>query len=126
MKTLTLKVKVAFSPEVLAKACRDHGESCGDIFFGTKACPFAGAACPLTGSDKSCKHTTAEDWEQVLQDEETEPEPEYHFGDRVTVEGMQAVFVRYKDTKHECACIVFEGSDLLTVRRVATLDAGWE
>ena len=122
MKTLTLKVRVACSPEVLAKACRDHGESCGDIIFGIKACPFAGAACPLTGSDKSCKHTTAEDWAEVLQDEE----PEYHFGDRVTVEDMQAVFVRYKDTKHENACIVFEGSDLLAVRRVATLDAGWE
>lgn len=124
MKTLTLKVKVGFSPEVLAKACREHGESCGDIFFGIKACPFAGAACPLTGNDKACRYMTAEDWAEVLQEEE--PEPEYHFGDRVTVEGMQAVFVRYKDTRHERACIVFEGSDLLTVRRMATLDAGWE
>lgn len=81
MKALT--VKVALPPERLAKICREHGNTSGDLRFGVRVCPFAGASCPIDSSDKACRNATAEDWEKVLQDEE--PEPRFRFGDKVTV-----------------------------------------
>jgi len=128
MKKLT--VKVALPPERLAKICREHGNTCGDLRFGVRVCPFAGASCPIDNSDKTCGDATAEDWEKVLQDEE--PEPEFHFGDKVThlVDfPVRGVFSAYKDSPNHgktYAHVLFDGSPECEVVFVRNLKAGWE
>ena len=126
MKKLT--VKVALPPERLAKICREHGNTCGDLRFGVRVCPFAGASCPIDNSDKTCGDATAEDWEKVLQDEE--PEPEFQFGDKVThyVDfPVRAVFSAYKDSRHSGeAYVLFDGSHECVVVFARNLKAGWE
>ena len=123
MKTLTVDVK--YSPKELAEICRKHGA--GSSQFSFACCPFPGASCPI-GSQKTCSETTAEDWEKVLQAEE--PEPEFHFGDRVTHYidfPVKAVFSAYKDSRRSGeAYVLFDGSPECEVVFARNLKAGWE
>jgi len=125
MKTLTVEVR--FSPKELAEICKKHGASYSQFSFA--CCPFPGASCPL-GSQKACGETTPEDWEKILQDEE--PEPEFHFGDKVThyVDfPVKAVFSAYKDSPcsgKAYAYVLFDGSPECEVVFARNLKAGWE
>ena len=87
MKTLT--VKVAFPPERLAEICREHGNTCGDLRFGVRVCPFAGASCPIDNIDKTCGDTTAEDWEKVLQEPEEKKTDSWKVGDIVEIKNAR-------------------------------------
>ena len=62
MKTLT--VRVVENPRWLAHRCQMEAEV-GD----TTTCPFFGAYCPL--GPKICREVTAQDWEAVLKEEES-------------------------------------------------------
>lgn len=64
MKTLT--VKVFENARWLAYRCKLQNEV-GD----TTLCPFFGAECPLGLGLKVCREVTAQDWEKVLKEEES-------------------------------------------------------
>lgn len=120
MKALTVDVK--YSPKELAEICRKHGA--GSSQFSFACCPFPGASCPI-GSQKTCSETTAEDWEKALQDEE--PEPEFHFGDKVSWKTEPMVFIRYeKIGRTMTAVVVSKTCQCLFERCPAELKAGWE
>ena len=125
MKTLTVEVR--FSPEELAEICKKHGASYSYSQFSFACCPFPGASCPL-GGQKACGETTPEDWEKVLQDEE--PEPEFHFGDKVAhlVDfPVKGVFSAYKDSRYSGeAYVLFDNEPECQVVSVKNLKAGWE
>lgn len=125
MKALTVDVK--YSPKELAEICRKHGA--GSSQFSFACCPFPVATCPIH-SALPCSATTAEEWEKVLQDEE--PEPEFHFGDKVTHHvdfPVRGVFSAYKDSPSPgktYAHVLFDGSPECEVVFVRNLKAGWE
>ena len=121
MKKLT--VKVVLPPERLAKICREHGDTCGDLRFGVRVCPFAGASCPIDNSDKTCGNATAEDWEKVLQDEELEPE--FRFGDKVLADRRKAVFVHYQYGTTKKAEVLYEEDDVTSTVTSDAIEAGW-
>ena len=112
-----------FLYEALAKECNwDHGDA--DCWHDA-----IGIGCPFSASEDEdtvdCNMITADHWREVFECKD-KPEPEFHFGDKVRVDGMRAVFARYSDTSHKNAYILFESGSLLPERRVATLKAGWE
>ena len=102
--------------------------------------------CPFeteNGESVDCGQIRTEHWRLVFEGEdeqEPEPEPEWRevfegkdeqkpefsFGDRVTVDGTKAIFIRYTSEEHDRAYIVFGASVLLPERLVVDLKAGWD
>ena len=113
--------------KALSVACRS--------FDGRYGCfgEASGMACPFApeegeGVEVRCWQIRPEHWRLVFEGEdeqEPEPEPGFRFGDRVTVDGMKAIFVRYTSEDRKSACIVFDKSVLLPTRLAADLKAGW-
>jgi len=108
-----------------AKACSDFDG--GIIGGGNCFADELGLGCPFEGEheEQPCSDIKPEHWRDVFECED-KLVSEFQFGDKVRVDGMQAVFVRYSDKSHKTAYIVYEGSSILPERQVATLKAGWK
>ena len=83
--------------------------------------------CPFeteNGESVDCGQIRTEHWRDVFEGKD-EPEPGFRFGDKVTVDGTKAIFIRYTSEEHDRAYIVFGASVLLPERLVTDLKAGW-
>lgn len=127
--------------KALSVACRSFDGRYGCFSEASNmACPFA----PEEGEgvEVRCGQIRPEHWRLVFEGEdeqepESEPEwrevfegmdeqkPEFRFGDKVTVDGTKAIFIRYTSEEHDRAYIVFGASVLLPERLVTDLKAGW-